>query len=48
MDVGVILRPEPGEAFKRDSNEVCTSVVVKRGLLIMYMYKVNCGDYIFI
>ena len=48
VDVVVILKPEPGEAFKRDSNEVCTNVVVKRGLLIMYMYGISCGNYIFI
>ena len=48
MDLSVILQPEPSETFERDSKEVCTSVVVKGGLLIMYMYGVSCSDYIFI
>ena len=48
IDVVVILRPELGETFKRDSNEVCTSVIVKGGLLIVYMYSVSCDNYIFI
>ena len=48
IDVVVILQPELGETFKKDSNEVCTNVIVKGGLLIVYMYGVSCGNYIFI
>ena len=48
VDISVILRPEPSKVFERNSKEVCTSVVIKGGLLIMYMYGVSCSDYIFI
>ena len=48
MDVSVILRLKPSEAFERDNKEVCTIVVVKEGLLIMYIYGVSYSDYIFI
>ena len=46
--VVVILAPEPGEAFERDGYEMCTSVIVKRGLLIVYIYGVGCANYVFI
>ena len=44
----MILAPEPGEAFDRDGYEVCSSVVIERGLLIMYVYSVDCAIYVFI
>ena len=46
--VVVILAPEPGEAFKRDGYEIYASVIVKRGLLIVYIYGVGCANYVFI
>ena len=44
----MILVPEPGEAFDRDGYEVCSSVIIERGLLIVYVYSVGCAIYVFI
>ena len=46
--VVVILAPEPGEVFERDGYEICSNVIIERGLLIMYMYSVDCAIYVFI
>ena len=46
--VVVILAPKPSEAFERDGYEMCASVIVKRGLLIVYIYDIGCADYVFI
>ena len=44
----MILAPKPGEAFERDGYEICSSVVIERGLLIMYVYSIDCAIYVFI
>ena len=44
----MILVPKPGEASDRDGYEVCSSVIIERGLLIMYVYSVDCAIYVFI
>ena len=46
--VVVILVREPGETFERDGYEMCASVIVKRGLLIVYIYGVGSANYVFI
>ena len=46
--VVVILRLEPCEMFERDGYEMCTNVIIKKGLLIVYIYGVGCANYVFI
>ena len=44
----VILALKLGEAFKRDGYKMCANVIVKGGLLIVYIYGVGCANSIFI
>ena len=46
--VVVILVLEPGVVFEKDGYEICASVIVERGLLIVYVYSVGCVNYVFV